>query len=135
MDVGDELFELRAQRSKGRIGHGRVLPVTRPVDDSPLAIPDRNEAIVTCARRIEALLEDKLGASGIGLDQKIESAAGRIPPDLRSELRSIAASQKAISRGDALAAEIGGLQSRCADALLKTLHLAEAASQPDPSIR
>ena len=81
-------------------------------------------------------LDDRLAASGRGLGQKIESAADRIPPDLKSELHYIAALQKAISRGETLGTvEISGLQSTCADAVVKTLKLAESASPQDPNIR
>ena len=94
-----------------------------------------SELILTSVRRIEALLEDKLAASGHGLGQKIESAADRIPTDLRSELHYIAALQTAISRGEPPSpGEISGFQRRCAQTLVKTLQLA-AASPPDPTIR
>jgi hypothetical protein len=137
MNLGDELSELKAQRSAGRIGPVEYYQsLARLTDVSPDAIPDPYEFILTSIRRIEALLEDRLGASGVGLDQKVESRADRIPPDLRSELLAIAALQTAISRGETTGSvEISGLQSRCAHALVRTLRLAEAASPQDPSIR
>lgn len=137
MNLGDELFELETQRSTSRIGPVEYyLSLARLIDASPDAIPDPYEFILTSVRRIEALLEDRLAASGHGLGQKIESAADRIPTDLRSELHYIAALQTAISRGEPPSpGEISGLQGRCAQALVKTLQLAEAASPPDPTIR
>ncbi len=137
MNLGDELFELKTRRSKGRIGPIEYYEsLARLVDASPDAIPSRDEAISTFIRRIEALLEDRLGASGIDIEQKIESRARCIPPDLRSELRGIAALRRAISRGDTLSpVEISGVPRRCVYALHETLLLAEAVSPPDPNIR
>jgi hypothetical protein len=137
MNLADELHDLRTKRSEGRIGPVEYYEaLARLVDDSPDAIPDPAEAFFACVRRIEALLEDRLGASGAGLDWKIESRADRIPPLLRAELRSIAASQAALASGYTLSpVEIGGLQIRCARALIDTLRLALTVSPPDPSIR
>lgn len=142
MDLGDELFALRTQRSAGRIGPVQYyLSLARLIDAAgPDAIPDPYEFICTSVRRIEALLEDRFAASGRYLDQKIESATGRIPLDLRSELHCVAALQAelqtAISRGARPSqVEISDLQSRCAQVLAKTLQAAEAASPQDPNIR
>jgi hypothetical protein len=137
MNLGDELFELKTQRSTSRIGPMEYyLSLAWLIDASPDAIPDPYDFILTSTRRIEALLADRLAASGHGLDQKIESAADRIPTDLRSELHYIAALQTAISRGEPPGpGEISGLQSRCAQALVKILQLAETASPPDPTFR
>jgi hypothetical protein len=137
MNLGDELFELKTQRSKGRIGPIEYYEsLARLIDASPDAIQGRDGGIFTFIRRIEALLEDRLGASGIDIEQKIESRADSIPSDLRNELRCIAALRRAIGRGDTLSpVEIDGVQGRCAIALRETLLLAEAVSPPDPSIR
>ena len=141
MNLGDEIFELSTQRSSGRIGPVEYyLSLVRLIDAASDAIPDPCELISASVRRIEALLEDRLAASGLDLDQKIESAAGRIPLDLRSELYDVAALQTAlqtaISRGERPSpGEIDGLQSRCAHALAKTLQVAEATAPQDPNIR
>ena len=137
MNLGDELFELKTQRSKGRIGPIEYYEsLARLIDASPDAIQRRDGGVFTFIRRIEALLEDRLGALGIDIEQKIESRADSIPPDLRNELRCIAALRRAISRGEALSpVEISGVQRRCAQALRETLLLAEAVSPHDPSIR
>jgi hypothetical protein len=137
MNLRDELFELKSQRSTSRIGPVEYYQsLARLIDDSPDTIQDPNEVILTSVRRIEALLADRLAALGHGLGQKIDSAADRIPTDLQSELHYIAALQTAISRGESPGpGEINGLQSRCAQALVKTVQLAEAASPPDPTIR
>jgi hypothetical protein len=132
MSLADELVELRSHRSTGRIGPVEYYQsLARLIDASPDASPDQSEVILTCVRRIEALLKDRLGAS-----LQIESSADRIPPDLRIELRDIATSHTALARGETLSpVEISGLHSRCDCALLKTLHLAETADPPDPSLR
>jgi hypothetical protein len=132
MSLGDELFELRTQRSKGRIGPIEYYEsLARLIDASPDAFQGRDSGIFTFIRRIEALLEDKLGASGIDIEQKIESRADRVPPDLRNELRCIAELWRAISRGDALSpVEISGVQTRCAQALRALLHRTAAVSPP-----
>lgn len=137
MSLGDELFALRNQRSTSRIDPVEYYEsLARLLDVSPDGVPNQFETILTCIRRIEALLEDRLGARGVDLDRKIESTSDRIPPDLRSELRSIAGLRKAMSHGDILnRAENGALQSKCENALFKTLRLAETVSPPDPSIR
>jgi len=137
MNLGDELFELKSKRSKSRIGPVEYyLSLARLIDASPDADPAPYEFTLTSVRRIEALLEDRLAASGRGLNEKIESVANRISPDLKSELHYIAALQQVISRGENLGpVEISCLQSNCAQALVKTVQLAEAASPPDPSIR
>ncbi len=136
MNLGDERFELKSQRSRSRIGPVEYYQsLARLIDDSPDTIQDPNEFIHTSARRIEALLDDRLAASGRSLDQKIESA-DRIPLDLRSELHDLAALQAAINRGETPGpAEISDLQIRCAHAVVKTLQLAESTSPPDSNIR
>jgi hypothetical protein len=71
MNLGDELFELKSQRSTSRIGPVEYYQsLARLIDDSPDAIQDPNEFILTSVRRIEALLDDRLAASGRGLDRR-----------------------------------------------------------------
>jgi hypothetical protein len=131
LNLGDQLFELKTQRSKGRIGPIEYYEsLALLIDASPDAMQGQDDPIFTFIRRIEALLEDKLGASGIDIEQKIESRADRIPPDLRNELRCIAALRRAINRGDALSPVEIGVQTRCAHALRQTLLLAASASPP-----
>ena len=131
MSLGDELFALKTQRSAGRIDPVEYHhSLSRLLDASPDVAPDQIETILTCVRRIEALLEDRLRASGDDLDRKVVSRADRIPPDLQTDLRSIAALCKSIRQGDALGrGEIGALQSRCDHALRKVSTKRRAASR------
>ena len=45
---------------------------------------------VTRSKRLERLLEQKLGATGKGLHQKASSVEGRLPPQLLRDLRLVA---------------------------------------------
>jgi len=48
------------------------------------------DLVVTRSKRLEQLLEQKLGATGRGLHQKASSVEAKLPPQLLRELRLVA---------------------------------------------
>jgi hypothetical protein len=68
------------------------------LDHAPGAVaPDPAEMVRTCARRIEALLEDRLGASGPDLKTKAESVRMKLGPYLTEQLLELATAQTGVT--------------------------------------
>ena len=64
------------------------LPAPRAAYDRPYMV-DLNQ-IVGATKRLESLLEQKFGATGRGLHEKLSSVERRIPMDLRKKIRYLA---------------------------------------------
>ncbi len=113
------------QRASGAITEAAWYRVVAHLLDSrPDAPPSTPEdAVVTCARRIEALLEDRLGASGSGLSERAGSARDRLPAELLERLQEIAWLAEAIGRDpEYRLADPTGFLARCDHTLVDLLH-------------
>lgn len=125
VNLAAELDRLRMQRTAGAITEAAYYRVVAHLlDSSPDAPPSTPEdAVVTCARRMEALLEDRLGASGSGLAEKAGSARDRLPAELLESLREIARLSEAIGRDlEYRLADPTGFLARCDHTLVDLLH-------------
>jgi len=139
MSLGDELFQLRHLKSSGAIGpveYYQSLPrlLDAPSDGCAVAA-SQTDVFLRCVRRIGALLDDRFGASGADLRQKMDLCWRRISAGLRVKLVRIAAIERQLHDGTCCAvADMSGLAEGCLEALTQTLREAVAASPAPPRV-
>ena len=101
-----------------------------PPDQNPFA------CVLTCSRRLGALLEDEFDATGESLLEKTNSVKLRISKELMNELRGIAIASERMS-GDAAYQsphDARSLQERCEQTISDLMRQAPRVTTPNESI-
>lgn len=79
------------------------------------------ELAVTTARRLESMLENRFGASGRGLHEKLASVEARLPPEALRDARYVATMRNKVVHEDAFSLPDRDRFLRCARASEKAL--------------
>lgn len=88
MTLADKLTALRSRRASGELSPAAFYRELIHLLDAPEA--GRADAALDPVRRIEALLEDRLGARGADLGEKADSVRSWLSPELLGRIHTIA---------------------------------------------